>query len=160
MTVVVIGCSIRIHAPAAIYAGGGATFGGNIAVSWGGRTATFHENGDVTGPFCGGALSAWLNNQLNSRTRTQASGGRGGWWYKDESSGFILQGGVVNRSGDNTRVNFLIGYRRECFGVQMTLSAWRHSSGSNIFATGIENSGFNAVMYGQEVEANWWAVGI
>ncbi|PAV02635.1 hypothetical protein CBG25_09725 [Arsenophonus sp. ENCA] len=144
----------EFHNTGVLLTNGGAQFGGNIHVSWGGRSAIFHENGDVTGPIWGGPLSAWIKN------RTQASGGRGGWWYKDESSGFILQGGVVNRSGDNTRVNFPIGYRREYFGVQMTLSAWRRSSASNIFATGIENSGFNAVMYGQEVEANWWSVGV
>lgn len=45
----------------------GATFGGNITVSWGGRTATFHENGDVTGPIWGGALSGWLNNTFSKK---------------------------------------------------------------------------------------------
>ncbi|AHF77564.1 Gp19 phage tail fiber protein [Sodalis praecaptivus] len=116
--------------------------------------ARLATNGDVTGPIWEGNLSSWIMN------RTQASGGRSGWWYRDASSGFILQGGVVNRSGDNTQVNFPIGYRKECFGVQMTLSVWRKSSKSNIFATSIENTGFTAVMYDQEVEANWWAVGV
>lgn len=45
----------NFHAPAAIYAGG------NITVAWGGRAAIFHENGDVTGPIWGGALSGYLN---------------------------------------------------------------------------------------------------
>ncbi|MEN3261328.1 phage tail protein [Sodalis endosymbiont of Spalangia cameroni] len=47
-----------------LHSGGGATFGGNIHVSWGGRSAIFHENGDVTGPMWGGPLSSWLHNQL------------------------------------------------------------------------------------------------
>ncbi|MEN3260719.1 phage tail protein [Sodalis endosymbiont of Spalangia cameroni] len=47
-----------------LHANRGALFGGNLVVSWGGRSATFHENGDVTAPIWGGALSAWLHNQL------------------------------------------------------------------------------------------------
>ncbi|CAK8740677.1 hypothetical protein SODG_004154 [Sodalis praecaptivus] len=43
-------------------ASGGAIFGGNVTVSWGGRAATFHENGDVAGPIWGGALSGYLHN--------------------------------------------------------------------------------------------------
>ncbi len=40
---------------------GGVTLGQNLTISWGGRTATYHENGDITGPKWGGALSRWLN---------------------------------------------------------------------------------------------------
>ncbi|MEN3260063.1 phage tail protein [Sodalis endosymbiont of Spalangia cameroni] len=47
-----------------LHSSGGATFGGNIHVSWGGSSAIFHENGDVTGPMWDGPLSSWLHNQL------------------------------------------------------------------------------------------------
>ncbi|ABN42221.1 gp13 [Sodalis phage phiSG1] len=46
-----------------------ATFGGNVTVSWGGRTATFHENGDVAGPIWGGALSGYLHNTFVTNMR-------------------------------------------------------------------------------------------
>lgn len=147
------------HKNGNFYAPSGIVAGGNVTVSRSGRTAIYHENGDIEGQIWGGgSLSSWLNNQLKNRTRT--TGGRGGWWYKDESTGFVFQGGVVSRSGNNNIVTFPVGYQRECFGVQMTLSAWRQSSSNNIFATTIGNSGFTAVMYEQEVEANWWAVGV
>ncbi|BGI52628.1 MAG: hypothetical protein HamCj_09810 [Candidatus Hamiltonella defensa (Ceratovacuna japonica)] len=34
----------------------------NLVVSWGGRTAVYHENGDITGPIWGGTLRGWLDN--------------------------------------------------------------------------------------------------
>ncbi|CAK8741801.1 hypothetical protein SODG_005119 [Sodalis praecaptivus] len=42
------------------YAPSGIVAGGNITVSWGGRTAHYLENGDVEGPVWGGALSGYL----------------------------------------------------------------------------------------------------
>ncbi|MBG6243468.1 MAG: hypothetical protein EKE20_17470, partial [Candidatus Symbiopectobacterium sp. Dall1.0] len=138
----------NLHTPSGIFASG------NITVSWGGRTATFHENGDVAGPIWGGPLSAWIKN------RTQASGGRGGWWYKDESSGFVFQGGVINRTGDLTRLNFPRNYQRECFGVQMTLGLIHGGSAANIEARDLDNNGFTAYMASAETNAYWWSVGV
>ncbi|BAN96568.1 hypothetical protein E05_18020 [Plautia stali symbiont] len=82
-------------------ANGGATFGGNVTVSWGGRTTTFHENGDVVGPLWGGALSGWLNNtfvrdiRLGHIQEVQIWKGPG---YRDEPSHVIT--GVYNGNGD------------------------------------------------------------
>lgn len=42
-------------------ANGGAQLGGNLVVSWGGRTAKYQENGDVNGPIWGGPLSSYLS---------------------------------------------------------------------------------------------------
>lgn len=53
----------NFHAPAGIVAGG------NVTVSWGGRTATFHENGDVSGPLWGGALSGYIHNTFVKKIR-------------------------------------------------------------------------------------------
>ncbi len=39
----------------------GAQFGGNLVVSWGGRTATYQENGDIVGPVWGGNLTGYLS---------------------------------------------------------------------------------------------------
>ncbi|MGX8943044.1 hypothetical protein ACWWJF_26280 [Symbiopectobacterium sp. Eva_TO] len=46
---------------------GRVTLGKNLTISWGGRTATFHENGDVTGPVWGGTLGGWVDNKVNGR---------------------------------------------------------------------------------------------
>ncbi|EKZ5661588.1 phage tail protein [Klebsiella aerogenes] len=39
----------------------GAQFGGNLVVSWGGRTATYQENGDINGQLWSGTLSSYLS---------------------------------------------------------------------------------------------------
>lgn len=44
----------------------GAAFGSNITVSWGGRTATYQENGDINGAVWGGTLSSYINGRINS----------------------------------------------------------------------------------------------
>ncbi|ALL37866.1 hypothetical protein B9T65_14670 [Serratia marcescens] len=153
--------------------------------------AIFHVDGNITGNIWGGYLSNWLNNQftasnnnINNRvdwatfnrevgarattdyvnSRSNVAGGRGGWWYKDEVTGLIFQGGVVNRADHATWVGFPRGYARECFGVQMTLAwtngSWYGDSRVNIQARDVGNGGFNAYMDGQEQSAFWWAVGV
>ncbi|WP_392588798.1 hypothetical protein [Serratia ureilytica] len=93
-------------------------------------------------------------------SRSNVAGGRGGWWYKDEVTGLIFQGGVVTRAADVTWVGFPRGYQRECFGVQMTLiSRWSDST-ANLEARDAQNGGFNAVLFEHEHQAYWWAVGV
>lgn len=69
-----------------------ATFGGNIHVSRGGRSATFHENGDVTGPIRGGTLYSWIEKRIHESTAFWVDGNN--WWRKDFRAGseFITQG--------------------------------------------------------------------
>ncbi len=91
---------------------------------------TWHPDGNIESNLWGGYLSNWLNNNLNGRvdwgsfnSRSHISGNRNAWWYKDELTGYIHQGGVINR-GDNylNRVNFPRGFTQDCFGVQLTLA--------------------------------------
>ncbi|CAX55814.1 hypothetical protein [Erwinia pyrifoliae] len=56
------------------WANGGASFGSNIHVSWGGRTATYQENGDVHGTVWGGALSSYINGTFVSDIRLVSRG--------------------------------------------------------------------------------------
>ncbi|MDL4913070.1 MAG: phage tail protein [Enterobacterales bacterium endosymbiont of Blomia tropicalis] len=135
---------------------------------------TWHPDGNVEGPQWGGYLSNWLNNQFTARdnnintratwdyvnSRSAVAGGRGGWWYKDEVTGLIFQGGTVTRGGDVTWVGFPRGYQRECFGVQMTLFHRWGTSQANVEARDAQNGGFNAVMFEQEHQCYWWAVGV
>ncbi|MGK8676426.1 phage tail protein [Serratia marcescens] len=97
-------------------------------------------------------------------SRSAVAGSRNAWWYKDEVTGFIIQGGVVNRADYATRVNFPRGYVRECFGVQLTLTNangnWFGDSRVNIQARDLDNNGFNAMMDSQEQVVLWQSVGV
>uniref|UniRef100_A0A1A9VZ06 Bacteriophage P22 tailspike N-terminal domain-containing protein n=1 Tax=Glossina brevipalpis TaxID=37001 RepID=A0A1A9VZ06_9MUSC len=73
-------------------ASGGATFGGNVTISWGGRTATFHENGDVAGPIWGGALSGYINRTFVTKARLTGFAWTGGLGYEPHTFG---NGGVI-----------------------------------------------------------------
>lgn len=57
-------------------ANGGAQFGGNLVVSWGGRTATYQENGDINGQLWGGALSSYITNLFNKSITNIYQGSR------------------------------------------------------------------------------------
>ncbi|HIE3962900.1 TPA: phage tail protein [Serratia marcescens] len=146
--------------------------------------AVYQNDGNINGSIWGGYLSNWLNQNFNGRvdwgtynrdvgaratidyvnTRSAVAGGRNAWWYKDEVTGFIIQGGVVNRTDYATRVNFPRGYARECFGVQLTLASsngsWFGDSRVNIQARDLDNNGFNAMMDGQEQVVLWQSVGV
>ncbi|MDS0826017.1 phage tail-collar fiber domain-containing protein [Serratia marcescens] len=142
--------------------------------------AILHTDGNISGNIWGGYLSNWLNQNINGRvdwetynrdvgaratidyvnSRSAVAGGRDAWWYKDEVTGLIFQGGTVTRGGDVTWVGFPRGYQRECFGVQMTLFHRWGTSQANIEARDAQNGGFNAVMFEQEHQAYWWAVGV
>lgn len=93
---------------------GGVTLGQDLTISWGGRTATYQENGDIHGPFWVGHLSGWVDNRVNGRATwdyvnstfvkdirlghmqdVQIWGGPG---YRDESSYVIT--GVYNGNVD------------------------------------------------------------
>ncbi|HHU0725838.1 TPA: tail fiber protein [Serratia marcescens] len=146
--------------------------------------AVYQNDGNINGSIWGGYLSNWLNNQINGRvdwgtynrdvgaratidyvnSRSAVAGGRNAWWYKDEVTGFIIQGGVVNRVDYVNRVGFPRAYARECFGVQLTLASsngnWFGDSRVNIQARDLDNNGFNAMMDGQEQVVFWQSVGV
>nr|POP16730.1 hypothetical protein C3R40_13425 [Serratia marcescens] len=146
--------------------------------------AVYQNDGNIKGSIWGGYLSNWLNNQINGRvdwgsynrdvgaratidyvnSRSAVAGGRNAWWYKDEVTGFIIQGGVVNRVDYVNRVGFPRAYARECFGVQLTLASsngnWFGDSRVNIQGRDLDNNGFNAMMDGQEQVVFWQSVGV
>ncbi|MBH2951957.1 phage tail protein [Serratia marcescens] len=157
---------------------GSVYLGGNWPAIINSAGTTWHPDGNVEGPQWGGYLSNWLNHQFTARdnnigtratwdhvnSRSAVAGGRNAWWYKDEVTGLIFQGGVVNRADHATWVGFPRGYVRECFGVQMTLAwtngSWYGDSRVNIQARDLANGGFSAYMDQQEQSAFWWAVGV
>ncbi|MGL9725073.1 MAG: hypothetical protein ACR5LH_17060, partial [Sodalis sp. (in: enterobacteria)] len=70
----------------------GAIFGGNVTVSWGGRTAIYHENGDIDGPIWGGALGGYLNRTFVTKARLTGFAWTGGIGYEPHTFG---NGGVI-----------------------------------------------------------------
>ncbi|USV00392.1 phage tail protein [Serratia entomophila] len=114
---------------------GSVTFGHDILVN-GSLTlgmATHAADGNIWGTRWN-TNGQWLWDavieQVNGRVdwgsfnnRSHISGNRNAWWYKDELTGYIHQGGVINRGdGYFNRVNFPRGFTQDCFGVQLTLA--------------------------------------
>jgi len=148
--------------------GHNASVSGNLKVG----QATHSADGNILGSRWG---NKWLWDavieQVNGRVdwnsfnnRTHVAGDRNAWWYKDELTGFIIQGGVVNRADYANWVGFPRGYARQCFGVQLTLisstGTWFGDSRVNIQARDMDNNGFNAMMDGQEQVVFWQSVGV
>ncbi len=141
-----------------------ANVAGNLKVG----NTTYQTDGNINGTAWGGYLSNWLSEHLNGRVdwnsfnnRSHISGNRNAWWYKDELTGYIHQGGVINR-GDNylNRVNFPRGFTQDCFGVQLTLAGHWGDSSANMEALNVGPGGFDSGMNGNERIAFWWAVGV
>ncbi|HHQ6599595.1 TPA: phage tail protein [Serratia fonticola] len=127
-----------------------------------------HPDGNISGELWGGYLRDYINNAANGRVdwnafnnRSHVAGTRQAWWYKDELTGFIFQGGVVNRGeGYLTWVGFPRGYTQDCFGVQLTLAGHWGDSNMNVEAQSLSAGGFNAAMGDNERVVFWWAVGV
>lgn len=69
----------------------------------------------------------------------------GGDWWQDNSSGWIIQTGIVNRADYSTGVTFPRAFPNQCKGVFLTLcnTVGRLSdSGDNIRAMNVSNTGF------------------
>ncbi|WP_411752970.1 hypothetical protein [Serratia sp. (in: enterobacteria)] len=136
----------------------------------GGDYGTYWRNdGNIMGSRWG---NKWLWDaiveQVNGRVdcgsfnnRSHVAGNRQAWWYKDELTGFIFQGGVVNRGeGYLTWVGFPRDYTQDCFGVQLTLAGHWGDSNMNVEAQSLSAGGFNAAMGDNERVVFWWAVGV
>ncbi|WP_447885192.1 phage tail-collar fiber domain-containing protein [Serratia fonticola] len=125
-------------------------------------------DGNVHGSVWGGYLSNFISNAVDGRVdwnsfnnRSHVAGSRQAWWYKDELTGFIFQGGVVDRdAGYLTWVGFPRGYTQDCFGVQLTLAGHWGDSNMNVEAQSLSAGGFNAAMGDNERVVFWWAVGV
>ncbi|EBR4568061.1 hypothetical protein LCC41_000132 [Salmonella enterica] len=136
-------------------------------------------DGNIAGSLWGGWLSTWLNNQFAARDSaidaratidwvgryfaTKSSGYLANTgWFKDSSTGLILQWGEVGRTGYGTWVNFPIAFTSFCSGVFLTLSdtpANLSNSTQNIHAGGRTLSGFSYLANTAESSAFWLAIG-
>ncbi|EED3047391.1 hypothetical protein QG11_08705 [Salmonella enterica subsp. enterica serovar Virchow] len=143
-------------------------------------SALLNGNGDTYGSVWGNQyISTWLNNQFAARDSaidaratidwvgryfaTKSSGYLANTgWFKDSSTGLILQWGEVGRTGYGTWVNFPIAFTSFCSGVFLTLSdspVSLNNSTQNIHASGRTLSGFSYAANAAESTAFWLAIG-
>ncbi|MFZ5272144.1 gp53-like domain-containing protein, partial [Enterobacter asburiae] len=88
----------------------------------------------------GGAVRVYSSNNPPPSTTFD-----GGDWWQDNSSGWIIQTGIVNRADYSTGVTFPRAFPNQCKGVFLTLcnTVGRLSdSGDNIRAMNVSNTGF------------------
>ncbi|EHG4045699.1 hypothetical protein J4486_004226 [Salmonella enterica] len=126
-------------------------------------------DGNLYGTLWGGYLSTWLGNQFAARDNninaraTKSSGYLANTgWFKDASTGLIIQWGEVGRTGYATWVNFPIAFTSFCSGVFLTLSDLPvnlNNSTQNIHANSRTLWGFNYSANAAEVSAFWLAIG-
>ncbi|EDT3088648.1 hypothetical protein XS16_005119 [Salmonella enterica subsp. enterica serovar Newport] len=134
--------------------------------------ARVHTNGNTYGIAWGGWLSDYLNIQFDARattvwvnqyfaTKNTGSLAQTGW-FKDSSTGLIIQWGEVGRTGYGTWVNFPISFTSFCSAVFLTLSdspVSLSNSTQNIHANSRTVSGFNYAANTAESSAFWLAIG-
>lgn len=121
--------------------------------------ARVHTDGNIYGTCWGGYLSTWVNQYFATKnTGSLAQTG----WFKDSSTGLIIQWGEVGRTGYGTWVNFPISFPALCSAVFLTLSdspVSLNNSTQNIHANSRTVSGFNYAANAAESSAFWLAIG-
>ncbi|EAQ6105665.1 hypothetical protein ATO76_12650 [Salmonella enterica] len=141
--------------------------------------ARVHTDGNIYGTCWGGYLSTWLNTQFTARDNNINACATTAWvnqyfatkntgslaqtgWFKDSSTGLIIQWGEVGRTDYSTWVNFPIAFPALCSAVFLTQSdspVSLNNSTQNIHANGRTVSGFNYAANAAESSAFWLAIG-
>ncbi|MGQ6549788.1 gp53-like domain-containing protein [Serratia sp. IR-2025] len=83
----------------------------------------------------------------------------GNWISKNNRSGMIMQGGIINRSGDTTSVTFPVAFPGTCSAVFITQIAQAGASSENIVVSSRSLTGCTLVMRSNETAASWMAIG-
>ncbi|MBY4850872.1 gp53-like domain-containing protein [Serratia marcescens] len=83
----------------------------------------------------------------------------GNWVSINRRSGMIMQGGIINRSGDATNVTFPVAFPGTCSAVFVTQVAQSGASSENIIVSSRTLTGCTLIMRSGEVAANWMAIG-
>ncbi|EDU1413424.1 hypothetical protein BMS47_005457, partial [Salmonella enterica] len=141
--------------------------------------AVVNTNGNINGATWGGWLSDYLNIQFTARDNSIGARATIAWvnqyfatkntgslaqtgWFKDSSTGLIIQWGEVGRTDYSTWVNFPIAFPALCSAVFLTQSdspVSLNNSTQNIHANGRTVSGFNYAANAAESSAFWLAIG-
>ncbi|MMZ55712.1 pyocin knob domain-containing protein [Serratia liquefaciens] len=99
------------------------------------------------------------NNLPPAQSAFSYDGATGYWYDLNNKSGRLIQGGVINRSGEVNNFTFPIAYPGACVGVFITQTAQSGSSSENIIVTSKSNTGFTVVMRSNETQVYWMAIG-
>ena len=118
--------------------------------------AHMDNSGNVYGSTWGGYLSSWIDDRINASVTLNGEG-----WRKDHRDGFITQWGSINRIADVRHVNFPLTFPNVCCGVVISKNntVRGKDSTSNLAAAGWNVSGFDAMIFANEISGTWWAWG-
>ncbi|EKM5066607.1 phage tail protein [Cronobacter turicensis] len=104
----------------------------------------------------------WSNLDARYQAKNTIGKAANGWW-KDTSTGLIIQWGVANRANYATTITFPIAFPSVCLAVTATLRNYidsLHDSSTNIRATNLTKTTFAYHAAGAaEGQASWIAVG-
>lgn len=135
----------KINSGGGLYAAGQIDSGGNIVAGQG-----LYESG--------GAVRAYSSNNPPPPTTTNDMGAGGGWWL-DNSTGLIMQMGIVNRADYGTAVAFPRAFPNFCLGVLLTLNMYIDSlkdSSGNIRVLSRDQNGFVYGAPGTPEATSFW----
>uniref|UniRef100_UPI0030F3C05E tail fiber protein n=1 Tax=Xenorhabdus entomophaga TaxID=3136257 RepID=UPI0030F3C05E len=122
-------------------------------------SAAYSAWGDITGPTWGGFLSHWIDRNL-ARKNSAVLSDNG--WFKDESTGLIMQWGSASIS--NRNFNFPRVFDEKCFAVFVTNTTSQGDLIDNAFGYPINQAEFFAATKNDEGRVGgfpiaWWAIG-
>ncbi|MEQ1967351.1 tail fiber protein [Xenorhabdus nematophila] len=122
--------------------------------------AVLNPWGDISGSTWGGFLSHWIERHYAKKNSAQFNDGNG--WFRDTSTGFTLQWGVL--SGSNGTFNFPVAFNNECFAVFVTNNTRQGSGIDNAFGYPINRFQFFAATKSEggnvgSFPVTWWAIG-
>ncbi|WP_256714430.1 gp53-like domain-containing protein [Serratia fonticola] len=83
----------------------------------------------------------------------------GNWISRNNRSGMMVQGGIINRSGDTTNVTFPVAFAGTCSAVFITQIAQSGLSTENIIVSSRSLTGCTLIMRSSETAASWVAIG-
>ncbi|CEE91308.1 hypothetical protein XNA1_2030026 [Xenorhabdus nematophila str. Anatoliense] len=115
--------------------------------------------GDISGSTWGGWLSHWINNNL-ARKNSAVLGDNG--WFRDESTGLVMQWGTASES--NRNFNFPRTFDETCFAVLVTNTSSQGARIDNAFGYPISRAEFFAAAKNEAGQVvgfpiAWWAIG-
>ncbi|WP_407027068.1 gp53-like domain-containing protein, partial [Cronobacter sakazakii] len=88
-------------------------------------------------------------------TANRASSG----WYKDTSTGLIIQWGVAKRSADSTSIANPIAFPNAALCTNLTVIWGGHFTDQNVFCQPVDRTRFNYIAGSGEVSSYFLAIG-
>lgn len=102
--------------------------------------------------------SDWSNLDARYSLRNTANGGGNGW-FKDTSTGLIIQWGTMRRLGNITRINYPIAFPNAALSVTSSLVWGGEFTKQNIYIQPIDRTAFNYVADTGETTSYFMAIG-